>query len=234
MKYRYVYVDKIGRFYFKARAGYSFGSTLHQVLQTFHEGGAQQAPTELMEQVESRWISAGYDTPEQEKEFREAGSVIIQQYHAKAISRVDAGVETLFTEKTISTDMGAFKLSGRVDRIDRHPDGTLEIIDYKSGRTEISAEEVRSNLAMSIYQLILAKNYPGIRVLATIHALRSGAEATAERTENELVEFEQDILNIGTEILSRDFEGVEPARIDYCAWCEFLPRCERWFRQQEF
>ena len=44
VKYRYIYQDKIGRFYTKARAGFSFGSTLHNVLQDFHEQGATHTP----------------------------------------------------------------------------------------------------------------------------------------------------------------------------------------------
>ena len=233
MKYRYIYIEKIGRFYFKAKAGYSFGSTLHQALQTFHQGGAQLNAEELTQQVETKWISAGYDSPQQEQEYREQGAVIIQEYHAKAVERVESGVITLFTEKSISTDMGKFVLSGRVDRIDQHPDGKLEIIDYKSGRTEVTEQQVAGSLAMQIYQLILSKNYPGQRVCSTIHALRSGAEATSEMTADERATFEQDILILGEEILSRDFEGVEPARIDACDHCEFLPRCSRWFRMQE-
>ena len=39
VKYRYVYVDKIGRFYLRARSYYSFGSTLHHVLQDFPRAG---------------------------------------------------------------------------------------------------------------------------------------------------------------------------------------------------
>src|SRR5579871_1960020 len=130
VKYRYIYHDKIGRFYLRARPGYSFGSTLHQVLQSFHEEiratGEAQSAEQMVEQVGQRWISAGYETPEQEQEYREASAEIVQAYHALATERMARQVETLYTEKTISTDMGPFKLSGRVDRVDRHPDGTLE------------------------------------------------------------------------------------------------------------
>ena len=47
VKYRYVYIDKIGRFYLRSRAGYSFGSTLHHVLQQFHEQGAAHSVEEM-------------------------------------------------------------------------------------------------------------------------------------------------------------------------------------------
>src|SRR5438874_415659 len=146
MKYRYIYHDKIGRFYLRARPGYSFGSTLHQVLQGFHEEarltGEPQSVERMVEQVDQKWISAGYDSAEQEAEFRSASGGILEAYHAEGSKRLAENVQTIYTEKTITTDMGAFRLQGRVDRVDLHPDGTLEIIDYKSGRRETSAEAV--------------------------------------------------------------------------------------------
>jgi RecB family exonuclease len=233
MKYRYIYFDKIGRFYLKARPGYSFGSTLHQVLQSFHEEGGVQSKEQMVEQVEHKWISAGYETPEQEQEYRAAGAEIVQAYHAAATERIEQQVETLFTEKTIFTDMGPFKLTGRVDRIDRHADGTWEIIDYKSGRMEVTPEEVAESLAMNIYQLILRRIYPGDRVISTIYALRSGSQASAEMSEEEAAKFAADILALGEEIINRDYENVEPVPVPACPYCEFLPRCERFWRLQE-
>src|SRR2546430_950433 len=182
MKYRYIYHDKIGRFYLRARPGYSFGSTLHQVLQGFHEEaratGEAQSVERLVEQVDAKGISAGYESAEQEAGFRSASDGILQAYHADATRRPAENVQTLYTEKTITADMGPFRLQGRVDRVDLHPDGTLEIIDYKSGRQETSAEEVAESLAMCIYQLILRRSHPGTRVIATLYALRGGVSAS--------------------------------------------------------
>jgi RecB family exonuclease len=237
VKYRYIYHDKIGRFYLKSRPGYSFGSTLHQVLQAYHEesraAGAPQSVGRLVESLDQVWISAGYESAAQEAEFRVAGLEAVTAYHALALERAEGGVETLFTERTISTDMGLFRLAGRVDRVDRHPDGTLEIVDYKSGRLETSEQEVAESLAMRIYQLILRRTYPGTRVMATLCALRSCATATAEMTNAEMSAFADDIEAIGREILERDFSGVTPKRIVACEECEFRSRCETYWRWEQ-
>jgi RecB family exonuclease len=237
VKYRYLYIDKIGRFYLKARPGYSFGSTLHSVLQSFHDeiqtSGAVQSREELVEQVERKWISAGYESQEQEAEFRAAGVEIVHAYHAAAVERVAQEVETIATEKTIKTDMEPFWLSGRVDRIDRHADGALEIIDYKSGRRTITPEEVAESLAMSIYQLILRRTHPGTRVFATIYSLRSGDRASHEMSDEEAEIFGADILALGEEILNREWEYVEPEPIAACEDCEFISRCRVFWRQRE-
>ena len=232
VKYRYLYIDKIGRFYLRARPGYSFGSTLHSVLQSFHEEGATQTREELVAQVEQRWISAGYESPQQELEYRAAGLEIVQAYHAAAETRASLAIETFATEKTIRADMDRFFLSGRVDRIDRHPDGAFEIVDYKSGRLTTSPEQVAASLAMSIYQLILRETYPGERVFGTIYCLRSGDRASYEMTDEAAEAFRADILALGDEILNREWEYVEPEQIEPCEECEFIKRCQTFWRQR--
>ena len=233
VKYRYVYVDKIGRFYLRAHSYYSFGSTLHHVLQDFHEQGAAHTPEELTAELEQKWVSAGYETTEQEQQHRETGQQIVTAYHAAHQERVVAAVETLFTEKTITADLGFFKLTGRVDRIDRHPDGRLEIIDYKSGRWEVTAEQVAADLAMNCYQLILQKLYPDAPVFATIYCLRSGLSASAQMSSTEREEFERDVLALGSEIITQDYMALKPVLHEPCPDCEFLPVCSRYWKQQE-
>ena len=157
----------------------------------------------------------------------------MQAYAVAHQARVDQEVETIALEKTIGWDMGRFKLSGRVDRIDRYPDGRLEIIDYKSGRNEITPDEVASDLAMNIYQLILKRNYPDSPVFSTIQSLRSGSKASAELGEIELSAFEAEITQLGNEILDCDFAAFSPQKIDACEYCDFLPRCARFWDNQE-
>ena len=233
VKYKYIYQDKIGRFYTKARAGYSFGSTLHNVLQDFHEQGAIHTPEEMVEELQQKWIGAGYASQEQEQAQREAGQQIVQAYHTAHQERIQAHVETIATEKTLSCDMGRFKLSGRVDRIDRHADGRLEIIDYKSGRWDTSAEEVANSLAMCCYQLILKRMHPDAPVCATIYCLRSGNQATAELADDTLEEFARELTDLGHHILDEDYDALRPVPLDICPECDFLPRCARYWQAIE-
>jgi len=231
--YRYVYVEKIGRFFTRARPGYSFGSTLHNVLQEFHEQGAQHSAEELTKQVSAQWIGAGYASQEQEEAQRVVGEQIVQAYVAAHQERAEVQVETMATEKTISHDMGRFRLMGRVDRIDRHADGSLEIIDYKSGRREVTPEEVAGSLAMNCYQLILKRLHPENRVKSTIYCLLSGNTASSELTAEDLSAFESDLLQLGEEILDRDYTALDPVPLEICPTCDFLPRCQRFWDQKQ-
>ncbi|MCS6776879.1 MAG: PD-(D/E)XK nuclease family protein [Chloroherpetonaceae bacterium] len=231
LKYRFIYVDRVGRYFLRARSYHSFGNTLHQVLQSFHAGGGKQSVEEMTRELAHRWISAGYVSRAQEQQHRELGQQILTTYHQQQQERDGTLVRTIATEKTITCDMGPFKLLGRVDRIDEHPDGTLEIIDYKSGRLETSPEQVAGDLAMNIYQLILSRLYPDRAILGTIYCLRSGVQASASQTAEEREAFAQDILALGQEILSRDYSTVFPIPLAICPDCDFLPICQQYWEE---
>lgn len=235
MMYRLEYVEKVGRFYHKARAGYTFGSTLHQTLQNFHEGGgsAHVSVEQLVERLETDWQSQGYRDADHEQAHKEAATEILQTYHAAAVERAEI-TRTFLTEKMLKWDMGPFVLTGRIDRVDEHvADGDLEIVDYKSGRLDVTADDVKGALAMTIYQLLVKRNWPERHVFATIHALRGGVTASASFTDQELVQWEEEIRGLGLLILETDFEAVRPVPLpDVCPDCDFLRLCSRsWQRE---
>ncbi len=233
VKYRYIYIDKIGRFYMHSRPGFSFGSTLHQVLQQFHAQGGALTADQMAADLDQKWITAGYASAEEEKGHQEAAHEIVAAYHAAHQESAALQAETIATEKTISCDLGRFKLTGRVDRIDRYLDGTLEVVDYKSGRLEVSVEEVAGSLAMSCYQLIMQRLYPDAPIRGTIYCLRSGVSASYALNGAALEEFAADIVSIGNRILDTGWDALRPVEIDICPECDFLSRCRTYWRQQE-
>ena len=235
MMYRLEYVEKVGKFYHRARAGYTFGSTLHQTLQTFHEEGGSAAVSapELVARMETVWQSQGYANAEHEQEYKAEAAKILETYHAASVVKADE-TKPFLIEKMLKWDMGPFVLAGRVDRIDEHQsDGALEIVDYKSGRLGVTEEDVKGALAMSIYQLLAKRNNPDRRVFATIHALRGGVTASASYTEDEMTTLEEDVRGLGLEILEKDFEAVYPVPLPHvCPTCDFLPLCTRAWKRQ--
>ncbi len=235
MMYRLDYVEKVGRFYHRARAGFTFGSTLHQALQTFHQDGGSAAVSapELIAKMETVWQSQGYENAAHEEAHKVEAVKILETYHAASEARAEA-TRPFLIEKMLKWDMGPFVLTGRIDRIDEHlDDGALEIVDYKSGRLFVSEEDVKGALAMSVYQLLAKRNNPERRVYATIHALRGGVTASASFTEEEMVALEDDLRGIGLLILETDFEAVYPVPLPHvCPDCDFLPLCTRAWKRE--
>lgn len=239
-KYRLEYVDKVGKFYHKARAGYAFGHSLHRALDAFHHAGGTEAVTQetLTASLESVWVAKGYAGEEQEAAFREEAVRILTDYHKAeqaqaALPDAPPPPKLLFTEKTLRLDLSPdVALSGRIDRVDEHADGALEIVDYKSGRTEVSEQDVQHALAMNIYQLLVKQKMPDRRVFATIVALRTGAKASHEQTETERAELQAECLESGETLRTKDWENVLPVVNPHCPHCDFLPHCSKFWRKQ--
>lgn len=228
LTYRYAYIDRLSRFFYTPKSFHSFGSTLHRALDEFHKqgGAATQSAEQLVDTMHSAWTSAGYASEQEESEHLEAAELFLDSYHA---GHVVERAKTLFTEKQLRADMGDFVLMGRVDRIDEHTDGRLEIIDYKSGRLTVGEDDVRADLAMGIYSLLAHRVFPDRAVTVTIYALRSGDRATVEHSAAELGELEAMIRELAAEIAQIDRDSViEPAwRTDVCPWCDYLRLCRK-------
>ncbi len=228
LAYKFTYIDRISRFFYKPKSFHTFGATLHRALDEFHkQGGAQmQSSEELVDTMRAMWSPVGYVSREDEAEHLAAAEKLLDQYHS---GHVVEGAKTLFTEKQLKIDMGEFNLMGRVDRIDEHPDGHIDIIDYKSGRKTVTVEEVRDDLAMGIYSLLAHRTFPDTRVTCTIYALRSGEKATVEHTDAELAELEVMIRLLAAEIMQIDADSdIEPQwNPEICPHCDYLRLCRR-------
>ena len=228
MKYLWTYVDARGKWYLKAKSYYSFGTTLHKVLERFHDSGDSGVTTvgDALKVYEESWLEAGYSSPEEMQEaFGEGREIVINTIEEEL--RRDPDVRTVAVEKFLRSDLGPFVLIGRIDRIDQYPDGTLEIVDYKSGRWQVTEDDVKSDLAMACYQLLIRKNFPGVPVKATIHALKAKMKATASMTDAELASFEADIRLLGEQMLATTIEDHSPSVKPLCEDCDFLTLCKK-------
>lgn len=228
VKYRWTYVDARGRFYLRAKSVYSFGTTLHRVLERFHDSNDAGVTTteQAVAALEEGWIEAGYSSHQEMQEALGEGKAIVEAY-MEEVRLAPTTAKTLYVEKALTLDMGAWNLIGRVDRVDEHEDGTLEVVDYKTGRNEVTEDDVRHDLSMACYQLMLRAMHPDRPVIASIVALRSGQKATASLTDEEAAEFRHDLDFIGTEILNREYDMITPTKKGLCEHCDFIPLCRK-------
>jgi len=225
-KYYWTYINEEGRFFMRGKSYFSFGSSLHSVLQNFHDEGNTQVTTveEALADLEENWISAGYSSAQEMEEALGQGKQILEAYIQRHVE-TPTQARTILIEKQLRHDLGDFVLIGRVDRVDEHEDGTLEVIDYKSGRETVDVADIENDLAMGCYQVLLRAKYPGQPVRATIIALKTGASATASLQDEE--QFLHDLREIGQVILNKAWDEYRPKPIDLCSTCDFLPLCRR-------
>lgn len=234
----YLFCPRAYHFYYEEglrwggmNAGMAFGGNLHRTLQAFHDRGAQQQVTldQLLSHLREGWSEAGFSSAEEAAAHLSAGEAVLTQYYHRPPSEER---ETVWTEKTVQHRYADFVLFGKIDRLDRRPDGALEVVDYKSGRLTVSEEEVRNSLALTIYQLLIARNHPGVEVHAGILCLRSSVYASIHRSEAELAEAEQEIIHTVNTILADETKAALPG--PQCRGCQYPRICapgRRWLRE---
>jgi DNA helicase-2/ATP-dependent DNA helicase PcrA len=125
-----------------------FGILLHQVLERFHarEEGAGTLP-ELLGLLEAGWRRGGFGDSEEERQLRGKAAGALTRYHERFQSEPS---EPLWFERAFAFKLGPHLLRGRVDRVDRLPDGGYELIDYKTGRPK-SSVQLAEDVQLSLY-----------------------------------------------------------------------------------
>ncbi|MBA3304714.1 MAG: ATP-dependent helicase, partial [Thermoleophilaceae bacterium] len=126
-----------------------FGIALHTVLERFHQY-TDGSRGELFDLFEASWRRGGFGDSDDELQFRERALDALERYWR---STADGnGGRPVWFERSFSFEMGPHLLRGRVDRVDKHPDGSYELIDYKTGkaRTETQLQE---DVQLSVYQM---------------------------------------------------------------------------------
>ncbi len=131
-----------------------FGIALHQVLERYHASGARTLPP-LLQLFEECWRRAGFGAEEQERALREKAVAALRRYHARLSEQRS---EPVWFERMFSFALGRHHVRGRVDRVDRLPDGGYELIDYKTGRPK-SEQQLREDIQLPLYAIAAAESW---------------------------------------------------------------------------
>ena len=240
-KYRWEYIEKLGRFYRRPKPYYSFGTSIHSTLDAFAQAGGPSVMSvdDIVQQLRLSWVDAGYASPADAKaKLAEAETIVIECHaaalHAETTTPPDERPELFATEKTYSQDITPdVRLTGRIDRIDTYPDGTLDIVDYKSGRMSVTEADVAGALPMRIYQTVVKHHHPDRPVRASIYAVRSGMIASHSLSDDERVDLIAELAEEGEMLRNKDFTSILPVFNEaLCDECDYRPHCDRIWKDQ--
>jgi DNA helicase-2/ATP-dependent DNA helicase PcrA len=125
-----------------------FGILLHQVLERFHAGAASGSSLpELLGLLDAGWRRGGFGDSEEERQLRGKAALALERYHQRFQSEE---WEPIWFERPFTFKLGPHLLRGRIDRVDRLPDGEYELIDYKTGRPK-SPAQLADDVQLSLY-----------------------------------------------------------------------------------
>ncbi|MGH2858173.1 MAG: PD-(D/E)XK nuclease family protein [Solirubrobacteraceae bacterium] len=127
-----------------------FGILVHQVLERFHAGESSETGAslpELLGLLQDGWRRGGFGDSEEERQLRGKAASALTRYHERFGSEEGRPV---WFERQFTFRLGPHLLRGRVDRVDRLPDGDYELIDYKTGRPKTAAQ-LAEDVQLSLY-----------------------------------------------------------------------------------
>jgi putative RecB family exonuclease len=150
-----------------------------RTLEDFRPGGSRPdlvAPSGLipdqeavMEMYRRAWVSDGYTSLDEEGRYRQLGAEILARYWETV--RADPP-HPVAVEEHLEASWDGVPVHGYIDRVDRTPEGGLEIVDYKTSR-ELSAADARESDQLGLYQVLVRENFSDPVERLTLYHLRS-------------------------------------------------------------
>ncbi len=226
LQYKYQYLLKVPS---TPSSAQSFGDTVHQTLQRFYTQWLKDNSLGVKQAIEifkSVWIPLGYASTLHEQIRKNEGEQMLRDYFTKFHPPVNPilGLEKFFKIK-INHNL---YISGKIDRVDGNKSGTVEIIDYKTGKKP-SDRELKKSLQLSIYAL--AATDPGLYrkkledVVLTFYYFQDMEKISAERSTEDIDKVKDEIVKTAENINSGIFPP-NPGKI--CDFCSYRIICEAW------
>ncbi|MEA2361796.1 MAG: ATP-dependent helicase UvrD/PcrA [Thermoleophilaceae bacterium] len=215
LKYKFARVFRIPQ---EPTINQRFGIVMHQVLERFHtEGGGSLE--RLRELFEISWRRSGFGDSDDELQFRERAVEALERYW-----RMDdeSEAEPVWFERSFAFKIGPHLLRGRVDRVDRHPDGSFELIDYKTGKSK-TEDELREDVQLSVYQMGARESWRLETSAQSYFYVLSGEKVPVKHSAEELERVRATVSEIAGGILKQRFDPTPSPEI--CRFCDYRIIC---------
>ncbi len=218
-KYKFKYIDKVPE---KPRHFFSFGQSVHTALEFFYDVKEPKAPSleDVLKHYREKWVSAGYKDENQETEYFELGRGIIARFHDK---HAKTFALPFSVEYQFDFEVDGVPVTGRIDRVDKLPDGRLHVLDYKTGK-QLQTGRIDTDAQLTMYQLACEKQL-GVEVAElTFYHLPTLKEHKAFRRPAPLVDELKSKIVLTAESITKERFDPAPGETK-CKWCDYKPIC---------
>jgi DNA helicase-2/ATP-dependent DNA helicase PcrA len=203
-------------------AAVQYGAAVHRVLRTYYDSvrlGRPKTDEELIQLFCEDLADCKIEEVYQHDLYLKQGVLQLREFLQSAHARPSP--ETLHTEEWFDIQVGATKVAGRIDRMDRASDGTVRIVDYKTGKAR-PQEDADESLQLSIYA-IAAREKWGYQVGEVVfHNLEGNVEVVSRRTDFQLEQARERVRDAALNIAEGNFN---PKLGFHCTFCAFRGLC---------
>jgi len=208
-------------------AAMQYGAAIHRVLKTYFDSvqlGRPKTDDELIELFRLDLEAAGIQEKYQHELYEKQGVTQLRDFVAAATSQPAAKV--LHTEQSFEIKIGPTVVGGRIDRIDERPDGTVAIVDYKTGKAR-DQENADESLQLSLYAIAAQEKW-GYRVGALVfYNLEENVPVSTSRSEAELLATRGRVEAASQSIAEGKFDAHPGIHCNFCAYRSLCPVKEK-------
>ena len=210
-----------------------FGIAVHQVLERYHAADRQSTGSpigqhttvgQMMELFEACWRRGGFGESEQERALHGKARAALVLYH-KHLEAHEA--EPVWFERGFSFKLGPHHLRGRVDRVDKLPDGNYEMIDYKTGRPR-TAEQLRDDVQLSLYAVGARESWQVQAECLSYYYVLDDLKVPVPSAEMDADWITRVVEEVGEAIMAQRFEPTPSPSV--CGLCDYRIACPAWER----
>lgn len=220
-------LDRDWRLSARPAAAMQYGAAIHRILKTYFDSvnlGRAKTDEELIDLFRLDLAEAKIQEAYQHELYEQQGIAQLREFLASA--RTLPPPQVLHTEQSFEIRVGATSVVGRIDRIDRRPDGTVAIIDYKTGKAR-DQEDADESLQLSLYA-IAAKEKWGYTVGALIfYNLEENVPVITTRTEAQLLGARSRVEDAAQGIADGKFVAKPGMHCNFCAYRSLCPVKEK-------
>ncbi|WP_255608453.1 PD-(D/E)XK nuclease family protein [Micromonospora sp. PLK6-60] len=233
-RYRYAYVDRPAPPKGPTWAHNSLGASVHTALKNWYALPAdRRRPEALPALLKGTWVREGYRDDEQERAAYRRALGWLESY----VATLDPAEDPLGVERVVAVKTGVLAFNGRADRIDSRPgpDGPeLVIVDYKTGRTGLDADDARGSQALALYAYAAERTFRRPCRRVELHHLPTGTVAGHEHTADSLARQLDRAEATARDIMAAEravAEGADPDESfptvagPRCGWCDYRRSC---------
>ena len=253
-KYRYSRDPELRKKYFKASPHLVLGNAVHDALEAFFDLGRVSMSDRTYErlcdllreawagrgtfrrnewkQKRSREEAFGGDKDEEAAWGKKGLNILYRFFQTQDLTTVPLTAEQ-FHELRLTDEV---TLGGKIDRIDRNEDGSLVVVDYKTGkppRRRGAGDVAESDLQLAHYAIVVAGKFRGRVARCSYLYLNDELELGYEPTDELLSDKREKIIAHCTRMLAdwkRDdelgYDAFAATPNPLCGWCDFREMCE--------
>jgi DNA helicase II / ATP-dependent DNA helicase PcrA len=208
-------------------AAMQYGGTMHRVLRTYYDSVQQGRPmTEesLLDLFRVDLAEAKIQDPYQHDLYLQQGVEQLKEF--LAVCRRGQMPEVLHTEEFFEVKVGATMVVGRIDRVDKLPDGRVVITDYKTGKP-LSQEDADASLQLSIYALAAREKWAYRADHLAFYNLSENTSVLTHRNDGQLQEAKAKVEKVAQNIAEGKFDAKPSFSCRFCAYRVLCPATEK-------